>query len=109
MSEISKEFDGVLWEWKGRRDIRYLKPICPKCKYELDIEMGMVGDVKKNKLDDGSMRITIPLPQVTYLCSKCNFTSATNIDVVNNVEDFRKVILREFEHRIRIQNNKESK
>ena len=39
MDKINKDFDGVSWEWKGKTAVRDLKPICPKCKYELDITM----------------------------------------------------------------------
>jgi coproporphyrinogen III oxidase-like Fe-S oxidoreductase len=96
MPEISKKFDGVLWEWKGRKYIKDLKPICPKCKYELDFEMSGGGI---RKLD---MSVKITLPQVAYLCSKCGFPATTNIDGVDKVEDLRKAVLKEFEHRVRI-------
>jgi hypothetical protein len=100
MSEISKDFDGVLWEWKGRKDIRDLKPICPKCKYELNF--GISG-LRVNESRSGNKRLlSIILPKVTYLCSKCDFSSTTNINGVGKVKDLRKAVLREFEHRIRI-------
>jgi hypothetical protein len=103
MNEINKKFDGVLWEWKGRRVIRELKPICPKCQYELDIKITGFG-ITTNLPD-----ITISQGHVSYSCPKCSFSTKTNIDSVNNPEDLRKAVLKEFEHRLRLKSSENTK
>ena len=105
MSEIGKEFDGVVWEWKGIKDIRDLKPICPKCKYELDF--GISGLQVKESRSGNNRSLAITLPKVTYLCSKCGFSSTTNINGAGKVKDLHKAVLKEFEHRIRIKSSTE--
>jgi phage FluMu protein Com len=103
MDKINKDFDGVSWEWKGKTAIRDLKPICPKCKYELDIQMigrGIPSDLS---------HITFPLFYLGYLCPKCSFSVNTNIDGVNDPKDLRKAVRKKFEHRQRLMVRKTSK
>lgn len=104
MDKINKDFDGVSWEWKGKMAIRDLKPICPKCKYELDITM--------------NESVIVPIPPrtlsitsayVSYSCAKCDFSAPTTIDDVNNPKDLRKAVLREFEHRRRLKASENTK
>ncbi len=110
MDEINKDFDGVSWEWKGRTAIRDLKPICPECQYELDIEMSDIkieGYDELTKDGDSSLKITgVP---VSYFCSKCNFTTPTSINGIDEPKDLRKAVLKEFEHRQRLMVRKTSK
>jgi hypothetical protein len=103
MDEINKKFDGVLWGWSGKRRIRELRPICPKCQYELDIQMigrGIPSDLS---------HITFPLFYLGYLCPKCSFSIKTNIDGVNDPKDLRKASRKEFEHRLRLKASENTK
>ena len=106
MAKINKDFDGVLWEWTGRKPIKNLKPICPKCKYELDIIQTM-SDMKVGKDDD--LSIAFPSLGVLYSCPDCSFTIKTNIDNVNNPKTLRKAARKEFERRQRLMVRKTSK
>ena len=106
MDEINKDFDGVSWEWKGKTAIRDLKPICPKCKYELDIKQTM-SDMKVGEDDD--LSITFPSLDVLYSCPDCSFSVKTNIYNINNPKTLRKAARKEFEHRQRLMVRKTSK
>jgi C4-type Zn-finger protein len=102
MGEINKEFDGVSWEWKGTKDIRELRPICPKCQYELDIQSIYRGM-------PNLPRITFPLYYLGYVCPKCSFSVQTNIDGVNDPKELRKAVRKEFEHRQRVKMSENTK
>lgn len=106
MSEIDKNFDGVLWEWKGRKAIRELKPICPKCQYEMEIKPA---EIRYSPRDPISHYITITQEPVSYSCPKCSFSNETNIDGVNNPEDLHKSVQKEFEHRQRLKASENTK
>ena len=103
MSEINKDFDGVSWEWKGNRDIRELKPICPKCQYELNIELTMPPMTKD------CLKIIIHKARVSYVCPKCNFSIDTNIENVDGPKDLLKAVRKEFEHRQRLKASENTK
>ena len=106
MDEINKDFDGVSWEWKGRRDIRGLKPICPKCQYELNIEK--IGP--KMKMNGGFRNMTILLPRgFLYSCPDCSFSKNSNIDDVDSSKDLRKAAQKEFERRQRLKASENTK
>ena len=102
MDEINKDFDGVSWEWRGKTFIG-LKPICPGCKYELDIKM----TGPKITMDGPNMTIT--QARLSYLCSKCSFFHNTTIDDVNTPNDLRKAVLKEFEQRQRLKASENTK
>lgn len=107
MNEIDKEFDGVSWEWRGKTFIG-LKPICPDCKYELDIKMADF-KMKQELTEDGILSLTIPHPRVSYSCPKCSFSTNTTIDGVDSPKDLRKAVLREFQHRQRLKASENTK
>ncbi|MBW8042237.1 MAG: hypothetical protein FVQ85_19865 [Planctomycetes bacterium] len=101
MGEINKDFDGVSWEWRGKTFID-LKPICPDCKYELNIEITMP------EMTIDRPKIIIHQARVSYVCSKCSFS----IDTIENVEspkDLLKVVRKEFEHRQRLKASENTK
>ncbi len=101
MGKSNKEFDGVLWEWKGIKTIRDLIPICPKCLYELDIKMlGSKMGIDKDK--EGHTIVTLPSFTVGYSCSKCSFSIKTTLDGVKNKSELLKAAMKEFEHRQRL-------
>ncbi len=103
MCEINKDFDGVSWEWIGKA-FTGLKPICPKCKYGLNIEQ------KESDINiDKGPRITITSPHVIYSCPKCSFSINTTIDDVNSPRDLRKAVRKEFEHRQRLKASENTK
>jgi hypothetical protein len=103
MDKINKGFDGVSWEWKGKRYIRELKPVCPKCQYELDIEITGFG------ITTNLPCITISQGHVSYSCPKCSFSTKTTINGVNNPKDLRKAVRKEFEHRLRLKASENTK
>lgn len=103
MNEINKKFDGLLWEWKGRRDIRELKPICPKCQYELDIK------ITGPQMTTDGPHITFSQAPLSYSCPKCSFYTNTTIEDVDSLKDLHKVARKEFEHRQRLMVRKTSK
>jgi hypothetical protein len=109
MDKINKDFDGVSWEWTGRRAIRNLKPICPECQYELDITMSGLDMKYGEETEDGGGHITLSLPEVIYSCPKCPFSANTNIDDVKAPRDLRKAVRKEFEHRQRLMLRDEEK
>ncbi|NIP27869.1 MAG: hypothetical protein GWN67_25400 [Phycisphaerae bacterium] len=100
MNEINKNFDRVSWEWKGRRDIRELKPKCPECQYELDIKLPnfMVNYGPNLEFEGLSFN-----RRLSYSCPKCSFTCDTTIENVKSPQDLRKAVRKEFEHRQRLQ------
>ncbi len=99
MNEIDKKFDGVLWEWKGRRDIREIKPICPKCQCELDIKIPSPKLHLGPKLEFEGLSFP---RRVSYSCPKCSFSKNTSIPDVDSPKDLRKAAQKEFEHRQRL-------
>lgn len=109
MDKINKDFDGVSWEWKGETAIRDLKPICPKCKYELDVKMIDTMIVPHKSTEDGRGFIEITTAHVIYKCSKCNYSMPTTIDGIDEPKDLCKVARKEFEHRQRLKASENTK
>jgi len=109
MSKIDKNFDGVSWDWKGRKVIKDLKPICPECRYELNIKIGGFNIEEGKPTKDNCLPLRITLAHVLYSCPKCKFSIPTSINGINEPKDLHKAALKEFEHRQRLmeENNKQ--
>lgn len=107
MGEINKDFDGVSWEWRGKTFID-LKPICPDCKFELDIKMSDF-KMKQEKKEDGGRFLDFSLPRVSYSCPKCSFSINTTVENVDSPKDLHKAALKEFEHRQRLKASENTK
>ena len=99
----------VSWEWKGKTAIRDLKPICPKCAYELDIKMSGFKMEYGQPTEDGCVPLKITKAHVRYICSKCDYSMHTTIDGIDEPKDLCKVAQKEFEHRQRIMLRRTSK
>jgi hypothetical protein len=105
MSEIDTKFDGISWEWKGK-NIRDLKPICPDCQFELDIETPR----PKIHCDPKSLKFkSMSVIPVSYSCPKCSFSRITSIDNVNSPQDLLKEARKVFEHRQRLNASEKTK
>jgi len=90
--------DSVKWEWVWfSNKIRSLKPLCPKCSYELDLKFAKKADLKSYNFDVYNGSKNDQSFSSTYAICKCGFSCAWYI----HPDDVNKNTIKEIERRTR--------